>query len=312
MDLRDLECFVTVADEGSISRAAARLHMTQPPLTVRLKALERELGVELLIRHGRGVELTAAGRLLADRTRKLLTELHTTSDMVRAVGLGTRGRLTVAVGRTVSPRLLPNLTRAVALGQDIDLTLVDTSDADVVERVHRRDAHAGLLHLPPMEPGRGHHLRGHGLEVAVVTREPLVVVLPPDHEAGGADRVDLATIDDDHVTLGSTVSEGFNAHVDQAWTNAHARSAARHEAGSIAHALALVEAGVGVTLLPVDHVSLVCESLVVRPLKQHTTVVETAVCWRADEDSPVLHRFLRAALATPEPDVLSPEHARRR
>jgi DNA-binding transcriptional LysR family regulator len=302
MDLRDLECFVTVADEGSISRAAARLHMTQPPLTVRLKALERELEVALLVRHGRGVNLTAAGRLLAERTRKILTELRTTSELVRAVGLGTRGRLTVAVGRTVSPRLLPHLTRAVALGQDIDLTLTDTSDTDVIERVHHGDAHAGLLHLPP---GRRPY---RNLEVAVVTREPLVVVLPPDHPAGSEDRVNLATIDDDHVTLARTVSEGLNAHAEQAWTTAGTRSTARHEAGSITHALALVEAGIGVTLLPADHA--VRDPLVVRPLKQHTTVVETAVCWRSDEDSPVLRRFLRAALATPEPDVLSPEHAR--
>lgn len=297
MDLRDLECFVTVADEGSISRAAARLHMTQPPLTVRLKALERELGVELLVRHGRGVDLTAAGRLLAERSRKLFTELRTTGELVRAVGLGTRGVLTVAVGRTVSPRLLPTLTRAVALGQDIDLTLVDTSDADVVDRVHRRDAHAGLLHLRPREAGGA---RGHGLEMAVVSREPLVVVLPRDHPAAGEDRVDLTTVEDTHVTL---TGAGFTVHAVN-------RSGARHEADSVAHALALVEAGIGVTLLPADHGALVGDRLVTRPLKQHTTVVETAVCWRADEDSPVLHRFLRTALATPEPDVLSPEHAR--
>ncbi len=310
MDLRDLECFVTVADEGSISRAATRLHMTQPPLTVRLKALERELGVDLLVRHGRGVDLTAAGRLLAERTKKLFTELRTTGELVRAVGLGTRGVLTVAVGRTVSPRLLPTLTRAVALGQDIDLTLVDASDDDVVDRVQRRDAHAGLLHLRPREVGGGHHLRGHGLEVAVVSREPLVVVLPRDHPAAGSepgDRVDLATVDDTHVTLAAAVSDGLNAHVA---THARTRSGARHEAGSVAHALALVEAGIGVTLLPADQGALVGERLVTRPLKQHTAVVETAVCWRADEDSPVLRRFLRTALATPEPDVLSPEHAR--
>jgi DNA-binding transcriptional LysR family regulator len=193
----------------------------------------------------------------------------------------------------------------VVLGQDIDLTLTDTSDADVIDRVHHRDAHAGLFHLPP---GRGPH---HGLEVAVVTREPLVVVLPQDHRACGEDRVDLATIDDDHVTLASTVSEGLTTHAAHAWATAGTRSAARHEVGSITHALALVEAGVGVTLLPADHIARVGDTLVVRPLKQHTTVVETAVCWRADEDSPVLRRFLRAALATPEPDVLSPEHARR-
>jgi DNA-binding transcriptional LysR family regulator len=278
--------------------------MTQPPLTVRLKALERELEVDLLVRHGRGVELTTAGRLLAERTRKILTELRTTSELVRAVGQGTRGRLTVAVGRTVSPRLLPHLTRAVALGQDIDLTLTDTTDTEVIERVHHRDAHAGLLHLPP---GRRPY---RSLEVAVVTREPLVVVLPPNHWAATEDRVDLATINDDHITLSNTVSEGLNAHATQAWTNAGIQSTARHEAGSITNALALVEAGIGATLLPADHTTTISETLTTRPLKQHTTVVETAVCWRADEDNPVLHRFLRAALSTPEPDVLSPEHAR--
>ena len=62
MDLRTLRCFLTVAEEGSITRAASRLHMSQPPLSVRLQALERELDVALLVRHGRGVELTAAGR----------------------------------------------------------------------------------------------------------------------------------------------------------------------------------------------------------------------------------------------------------
>jgi DNA-binding transcriptional LysR family regulator len=311
MNLRGLECFLRVAEEGSISRAATQLHMTQPPLTVRMQELERELGVPLLARQGRGVVLTAAGRLLADRTRRLFTELATTTEMVRAVGLGTRGRLTIAVGRTVAPRLLPHLTDAASLGLDVDLTLIEVTDADVVERVHRRDAHAGLIHVPPVAPGRGHHGAGvQGLELAVVTRAPLIAVLPAAHPFAPQERIDLSALDDDLVVLDAAVAEGLAAHVRAAWESARRWTATRHEAGSVTHALALVEAGIGVTLLPAEFSSLVWQGLVSRPLRQHTAVVETAVCWRPDEESPVLHRFLRTALSTPEPDVLTPEHAR--
>ena len=72
----------------------------------------------------------------------------------------------------------------------------------------------------------------------------------------------------------------------------------------------MVEAGAGITLLPAHYTSLIWKGLVAKPLRQHTAVVETAVCWRPDEDSPVLRRFLRTALSTPEPDMLGPEHAR--
>lgn len=311
MDLRALECFLVVAEQGSISRAATALHMTQPPLTVRLQTLERELGVALLVRHGRGVDLTAAGRLLADRTRRLFAEIATTTEMVRAVGLGTRGTLTVAVGHTVSPRLLPHLTDSVTLGPDVDLVLSEVSDTEVVERVHRRDAHVGLLHLPPVAPGGVRHVHGRarGLEVAAVAREPLVAVLPADHPAASAERIDLAALEGPRVVLTEAAGEGFAAHVREMW--AVSAGEARREAGTIMHALALVEAGAGVTLLPAQYMELAWQGLVVRPLLQHTGVVETAAVWRPDEESPVLHRFLRAALSTPEPDVLGPQYWRR-
>lgn len=317
MDLRDLECFLAVAEEGSISRAAAALHMTQPPLTVRLQALERELGTALLVRHGRGVTLTAAGRLLAERSRRHLADLAATSDMVRAVGSGTRGTLRVVVGHTVSPRLLPHLTGSATLGPDVDLRLSEVTDVDVVERVHHREAHAGLLHLPPAVPGGTRHVHGRaqGLEVAVIAREPLVAVLPEGHPAASDERVDLASLAGPRVVLADTAGEGFAAHTRAVWAlvAGDGRTAgARHEAGSIMHALALVEAGVGITLLPAQYVGPAWKGLVARQLRRHTAVVETAALWRPDEDSPVMRRFLRSALSTPEPDVLGPEHGRRR
>jgi DNA-binding transcriptional LysR family regulator len=313
MDLRALECFLAVAEEGSVSRAAAALHMTQPPLSVRLQTLERELGVPLLVRHGRGVDLTAAGRVLADRARRLFAELNTTTEMVRTVGLGTRGHLTIAIGHTVSPRLLPRMIGSGLLEPGVDLILAEDSDADVVERVHRRDAHAGLLHLEPGDPGRIRHSpsRARGLEVAVVAREPLVAVLAETHPGAAEERIDLAEVDGERVVITAQAGKGLAAHMRTAWASAGRSSDVRHEATSVMHALALVEASGGVTLLPAQYSSVVWQGLITRPLRQHTVVVETAVCWRADEDSPVLRRFLRIALSTPEPDMLGPEHARR-
>ena len=312
MDLRALECFLAVAEEGSVSRAAAALHMTQPPLSVRLQTLERELGVPLLVRHGRGVELTAAGRALAERARRLFSELNTTTELVRTIGLGTRGRLTIAVGHTVSPRLLPHLVGGTMLEPGVDLVLTEDSDSDVVERVHRRDAHAGLLHLEPGGPGRTRHAasRARALEVAVVAREPLVAVLAQAHPAAGQERIDLAEVGGERVVVTAEAGAGLAAHLRAAWADAGRSSDARHEATSVMHALALVEAGAGVTLLPAQYSSMLWPGLIARPLRRHTAVVETAVCWRPDEDSPVLRRFLRTALSTPEPDMLAPEHAR--
>lgn len=303
MDLRALECFVAVADEGSVSRAASALHMTQPPLTVRLQNLERDLGVTLLVRHGRGVELTAAGRELAERARRLLSDVEAAAETVRTVGLGTRGSLTVVAGHSTSPRLLARLTADDVLGPDVETTLESASDREVIERVHQGTADAGLLHLPPSSPGSIRHrlIRARGLEVAVVTREPLVAVLPATHPAATTDRVDLTAPPALRVELAEHVGEALAEHV--AGINGAPAQVTR--VGSVPQALATVEATSDAhTLLPAQHSALLWDGLVARPLLQHTGVVETGVCWRPGNDAPVLGRFLRAALSAPEPNVL--------
>ncbi|WP_308817192.1 LysR family transcriptional regulator [Pseudonocardia alni] len=306
MDVRALECFLAVAAEGSISRAAVVLRMTQPPLSVRLQALERELGVSLLIRHGRGVELTAAGRLLAERGRRIQSELATTVEQVRAVGTGTRGVLSIALSHTVSARLLSHLARNVVSGDAVDLRLLAGDDHEVIERVARREAQAGFIHLAPTSAGRPIG-SARGLEVAVVAREPLVVVLPADHPAADLERVDLGALTDARIVLSQVAARGLSAHTRLVWAAADgAERPFRHEATSVAQALSLVEAGAGAALLPAQVTSLLWGGLVARPVLQHSSAVETAVLWRVDDDSPVLRRFLRAALATPEPDMLDP------
>lgn len=311
MDLRSLECFVAVAEEGSVSRAAVRLHMSQPPLSVRLQALERELGVPLLVRHGRGVDLTAPGRLLLERGRRLLAELDSMRAAVRAVGEGRQGRLSVAVGRSVSPALLGEVLAGVRkTAADLVVDVAELTDAELLDRVRAGTADVGLVHVTPdaREPRRGGE-PDRGYERAVVARDQLVAVLPVDHPRAQDERLDLTDLRSRLITVGRSSSPALHAHAVAAWRSVHS-AAAVQEADSVTGVLALVRAGIGVALLPGCAATLVWENLAALPLRQHTPPVDTVVAWRPDNDAPVLRRFLRVALSTPEPDVLGPDHAR--
>jgi DNA-binding transcriptional LysR family regulator len=308
MDLRTMECFLAVVEEGSITRAADRLHMSQPPLTVRLKTLEAELGVELLHRHGRGVEPTAAGRLFADRARRLLGELDTTAEAVRSVGHGISGHLTIAVGSSVAPSLLASLVGQLSTeAPEVTLSVTDRHDPTVLDLVSHGEADAGLLHLVPDDAGT----RTRALETAVALREPLVAVLRDDDPAAAAERADLGVLTAEPLIAPSRASApGLHAQLLDAWRANGGDNNRVRETDSTTTALALIQAGLGVTLMPASLADVAWGGLRKLPLRQHHRAVETAIAWRSDATSPVLRRFLRIALSTPEPDVLGPEHAR--
>lgn len=309
MDVRSLTCFLTVAEEGSISRAAERLHMSQPPLSVRIQTLERELGVALLTRHGRGVELTDAGRLLVERSRRILLDIDAAADAVRSVGHGVSGRLSVAVGAMIAPGLVAELVRHMrADAPDVALAVSDVPEATVADHVRHGDHDTGLVYLPPVAaPARSDAT----LEVAVVAREPLVAVLPRGHAQARGERADLAGLVGDVLIAPARAGvPGLHEHVMSAWTAVEGDSHRVRETDSLTTILALVAAGSGVTVMPQAVATMAWNEHVVVPLRQHRPAVETAVVWRRTATSPVLRRFLRVALATPEPDVLGPDHAR--
>ncbi|MBV9195531.1 MAG: LysR family transcriptional regulator [Solirubrobacterales bacterium] len=308
MDLRTIECFLAVIEEGAITRAADRLHLSQPPLTVRLKTLEAELGVELLHRHGRGVEPTAAGRLFAERARRLLGELDITAEAVRSIGHGISGHLTIAIGSSVAPSLLADLVGQLsAEAPEVALSVTDRHDPTVLDLISHGEADAGLLHLSPGEANA--HTRA--LETAVALREPLVAVLREDHPAASADRADLSLLTPEPLIAPSRASApGLHAQLLATWRAHGSENPRIRETDSTTTTLALVQAGLGVTMMPASLADVAWSGLRRLPLRQHHSAIETAIAWRSDATSPVLRRFLRIALSTPEPDVLGPQHAR--
>jgi DNA-binding transcriptional LysR family regulator len=309
LDLKQLQYFLAVAEERSVTRAAARLHLTQPPLSAQLARLEHELGVRLFVRHRRGVDLTEAGRALAERARRLLAEVDATAETVTRTGQGPTGQLTLAFVSAAAWSVLPSLLRRLRADRpDVAVRfLEDTADA-VVAHVRERRADLALLYLPPAGAAAG---VGPGLDVAVVRRETLVAVLPAEVAERHGERVDLAQLAEHEFLVPAAAGTGaLAAHLSGA-CRLSGFTPRRREVSLVHTAVALVGAGAGVSVLPVSSQAVCGPDVVVRPLARHVPVVEMGlVRRRADPPTPSTRRFLRLALDTPEPDVLGPAFAR--
>jgi DNA-binding transcriptional LysR family regulator len=311
MDLRQLRYFLAVAEERSVTRAATRLHITQPPLSVQLARLEHELGVALFVRHRRGVDLTEAGSHLVEHARRVLSEVDAAAESVRRTGQGRSGRLTLAFVAAIAWSVLPPLLRRFrATRPGVELRFLEDHTAAVAEHVRSRRADLGLVHLPPGGAASG---VGPDLDVAVVRREPLVAVVPRERADDLGSRVDLNRLTTERFLCPSWSGWGGLAP--------HLLGACRlsgfepelHEVDLVQSAVALVGAGLGVSVLPAS-VERVCgPDAVTLPLARPVPVVETGLLRRrADAPSPPAQSFLRLALDTPEPDVLGPDVARTR
>jgi len=311
MDVRQLRYFLTIVHERSVSRAAERLGMTQPPLSTAVAQLERELGVPLLERHPRGVEPTEAGRDLAERAALILATIEAATTAVRAVGTGERGQLTIATSPAVAQDLLPSLLAHFdASSPDVQTEIHDAADPEVVERVRERGSDVGLAYCT--RTAELERLVARDLEVALIRREPLVAVSAAPY---GRPTVTIGSLAGETWVLptGYDGYPGLAEAVRRAWARAGVEPAGRRSVASPVTAIRLVAAGAGVTLAPASLAGYArAAGGHVRSLDEPMASVEAAVLWRRhDQRSPVLARFLRAALWTREPDRLEPPHDRR-
>lgn len=184
MDIRALRYFVAVAETGHMTRAAEQIGIQQPPLSLQIKALERELGVLLFRRHPRGVALTDAGRLFQVEALRLLQDMDAMKQRMARVAKGQAG--TLAVGFTSSAaahRFMPEALRAFRRTHpDVELQLREDNAAELTEALALGRLHCGLLRVPVARPD--------GLVFETLLREPVLVAMPSDHRFALARRKD--------------------------------------------------------------------------------------------------------------------------
>jgi DNA-binding transcriptional LysR family regulator len=164
---------VAAAEELSFNRAAQRLRIAQPPLSNQTKQLEEELGVRLFERTSRGVRISEAGEALLEEARRIFVQVDQTVNLVRRVGYGEVGRLTLGFVPSASNEVLPSILHTFrAPYPDVELFLREMRPDRVAQRLHDKQIDVGSLYLP---------LDDASLNIECVSHEPLVLALPESH-----------------------------------------------------------------------------------------------------------------------------------
>ena len=178
-DLWQLRYFTAVAEQLHFGRAAAALHISQPPLSRAIRALEERLGVALFIRNRRRVELTPAGARLLEEARRMLGQLERTVLELRGMASGERGRLRIGFVSLADYGVLPSLLKSYKGARPgVQLALREMLSPEQSLALAAGELDFGLL-LPPVS-------EAEGLEHLVVQRERFVAALPARHRLAAA------------------------------------------------------------------------------------------------------------------------------
>ena len=242
MDLRQLRYFVALADAGNFHRAAAELNMSQPPLTVAIRKLETDLGVQLFDRGTRGVALTASGEAALDAARATLAQASRFRDAVREGALGERGRLRVGfVGSAtfdLLPRIIPVFRKRYPA---VELALEEATSVEIARRLASGALDVGLVRLPLLEIA--------AVDTRVVDRDELHVAVLETSRFARSDRVALEDLAREAFVLQARVSV-LHAITLMACHDAGFVPQVAQEAAQLSAVLSLVRSGLGVALVP--------------------------------------------------------------
>ncbi|MFC9354544.1 LysR substrate-binding domain-containing protein [Arthrobacter sp. NPDC057013] len=243
MELRQLRYFLVVADELHFGRAAERLHITQPPLTVAVKGLERELGVQLFDRTTRRVTLTGAGQAFKDRVQAAVADLDAAARDVADVAAGKSGRIRVGFVSSASYTTVPQAIQAFRQQRPrIDLVLHPLTSGEQIEQLLDGNLDLGLIRDPGDVPG---------LNLELLSAEDLVVVLPETHRLAAAKEVRPADLEGEPMILFPyRLMPGFVARVLRLFESLPTPPVVVQQAIHQETVLGLVAAGLGISILP--------------------------------------------------------------
>jgi DNA-binding transcriptional LysR family regulator len=287
MELRHLRYFQAVAEERHFGRAALRLHMAQPPLSQQIRHLEDELGVLLLRRSTRRVDLTPAGEVYLERVRDVLAAVAAAGEEARRVDAGLEGRVAVGCVGSATYSLMPAFARALREElPGVDFTFRgEMLVPDQLDALRGGSIDLALLRTPLDDES--------GLAVRHLRRERLLVALPDAHRLVGRQRTRLADLREEafivHAGGGRSMMHGL---VVDLCRSAGFEPRVRHEVAETSTLVTFVAAGLGVAIVPEPVAELGVTGATYRPLTARGAKVDLAVATRAGDDRATLRRTL--------------------
>ncbi|NMG43031.1 LysR family transcriptional regulator [Aromatoleum toluvorans] len=292
MDLRHLRYFIAVAEEENIGRAAARLHISQPPLTRQIQQLEEELGVRLFTRTPRGMELTQAGELFLEEARNIRSVVEQATERTQRAGQGKLGRLDIAIFGSGILGIIPRLLLAFRTAYpEVKIVLHTMTKAEQIEALRQRRITLGFNRMLAPLPD---------LATELVATEQLLVAINESHPLAREESVSFPMLAEHPMVLFPTGARpNFIDKVMRLCEEAGFVPQVSQEVGDAVTGVALVAGGFGICLVPESVTALTLPGVVFRPL--HDTPpncrIDLSCLYRADDQSPILTEFLETVRA---------------
>jgi DNA-binding transcriptional LysR family regulator len=290
MELRHLRYFVAVAEEQNVTRAAARLHVSQPPLSRQIRDLEAELGVALFVHGAKAVRLTEAGRVFLTEARAVVQRADEAVQTVKAVASGQRGEIHVGYAPSLTVELLP---RALRIFQEanpgVRVRLHDLSTQEMLRGLRDGKLHAALLIEVSAKVMSGlvfEELHRYAVCVAVNLTHPLARARKVGLEQVARERLIAYTLAD---------YPEYHTWLADLFAPLQGPPLIAEEHDSSTSLIASVEAGRGVALVQQGFECLAGPRLRIRPLTPAPPPFVVGVAYRKETNSPAAEEFIAAA-----------------
>jgi DNA-binding transcriptional LysR family regulator len=287
MDVRALRCFLAIAEELHFGRAAARLHMSQPPLSQQVRRLETSLGVRLFDRNKRSVKLTSAGAMLVRDARLILAQIERTTQAVKCAEFSHKEHVRVGF---VSAAMVAGLGNVFQVLRTKELDVVDTwieiGSAEQIEALRSERIDIGFAHTP---------LDYGGMKAFPLIYQPFMVALPSTHKAAARQQIRLSDLAGEAFLVGPRDgSPGYYDQVHAVCNEAGYSPQVVQQARHLFSALNLVSMGLGIALVPSSFKKIVMPGVTLRNIEGSNRAVELSVLWNPKNKSPTITRIVAA------------------
>jgi DNA-binding transcriptional LysR family regulator len=290
MELRHLRYFIAVAEELSFTRAAERVHITQPPLSRAIADLEAEVETRLIDRTTQSVSLTDAGLLFLDHARVAVQSADAAKEAARSVGKGQAGRLKIGFVGAAAYSFFPQVLRRYR--EDFPLVALDLTTMTIdsqLSALRLGEIDVGLLR-PPFSESE--------VSSSILFKETFVVALPDNHRLCAKASISLKDLSDESfIVFPRGEGLGFHAEVLALCRRSRFVPRVAQEATPMQTLIGLVDAGMGVAIVPSSAMALHLPRVVYRPIQETYAATTFSVAWKKGNRSPIVQRFVETATA---------------
>src|SRR6202142_3430870 len=282
MELRHIRSFLSIAETLHFGRTAELIHLSQPALSLQIKALEEEVGVRLFERNRRKTTLTAAGAAFRDDAAAALSQLDQAIRSARLAASGKRGLLRIGFVSTAGIEIVPDIVRQFRKSNpDVEFSLRNILTAQQVQMLEAGSLDIGFLRLPI-----GEH---SALDVVTVHREPFVLVVPSSHKLAKRKRVRLREASgQDFVMYERTYAPGFHDLIFGMLRDAGIVPNVSQTAAELSMLISLVDAHMGVAILPLSAVQHTVASVIACDIVDEIPMSEIGMAVRKGTRVPVI------------------------